>query len=110
MTNFQIPFDLSFEDKIIGGKLSLRQAIWFSVPVGFFMMIIQRPQLFVNYLENGATTVNFLNILMIFFFEVFMLAISSTFSFVRINGLYLDSYVLLRVKFLFRKKVIKHYE
>ncbi len=109
MTNYQIPFDLSFEDKIIGGKLSLRQAIWMIVPIGIFMIAIQNPDTFYITTENSRV-LNITVITIFILFEMFLFTIASCFSFISVNGMTLDNYLYKMVKYNLNKNKIKHYE
>lgn len=110
MTNYKIPFDLSYEDKIIGGKLSIRQAIWFAVPVLLLLLSMQKTTIFMIKLPNGEEVLNWGFILTFTFVELILLIIASVFSFIKINGVYLDSYLIGLIKFKLRRKVIKNDE
>ncbi|MEG0296738.1 MAG: PrgI family protein [Clostridium sp.] len=109
MTNYQIPFDLSFEDKIIGGKLSLRQAIWLIVPIGIFMVGIQNPDNFYTITENSRV-LNITAITMFILFELILFTIASCFSFITVNGMSLDNYLYKVIKYNLNKNKVKHYE
>ncbi|AQM58635.1 MAG: PrgI family protein [bacterium] len=110
MTNYKIPFDLSYEDKIIGGKLSIRQALWFAIPVGLILFSMQRTTIFMTKLPNGENVLNFGFIAAFIFVEAILMIIASIFSFTKVNGIYLDSYLMGLIKFKCRRKIIKNDE
>ena len=106
MRNFRIPYNLNFEDKIIGGKLSIRQAMWYGMPVGLLMLSMQSQSFYMN--KNGTVKVD--NIVLMFFIELILTTIATIFSFVKVNKVTIGQYIFLKIRFMFRKKVIKHYE
>lgn len=110
MTNYKIPFDLSYEDKIIGGKLSIRQALWFLIPVLLLLLSMQKTTIFMTKLPNGEEVLNWGFIFIFAFMELILMIIASVFSFTKVNGVYLDSYLMGLIKFKFRRKIIKNDE
>lgn len=100
MRNYKIPFDFNFEDKIIGGKLSMRQAMWFAVPVVLFMGAIQFPGMLSSWKKIFVFAI----------IEIILFTIAILFSFINIEQISLDKYILLKIKFKLRKRRIKNYE
>lgn len=107
MTNYRIPFNITFEDKVIGGKLSIRQALWFAVPVIRFFFKIQNPGYFINTYThefNSSGALFFIITEIVLFIAAFLL------SFLKVSGVFLDHFLVYRIKFLSHKNTIKRYE
>lgn len=109
MRRFPVPFDLEFEDKIIGGKLSIRQAIWLGIPILVGFVGMSSPSIYMHSV-NGVNRLLW-GKLILFLLEVLILAIvSCIFAFTKKKGLTLDKYIFKSIKYKLSRNVIKHYE
>ncbi|ARC83107.1 prgI family protein [Clostridium argentinense CDC 2741] len=105
MRRFTVPFDIDFEDKIIGGKYSLRQAGWLILPIFYAFFSFSNKN---SFIRNG-------NIIWIsVIFKIFIIGllgfVAIIFAFHKKNQINYDKYLLKLFKFTCRKKIFKSYE
>lgn len=87
MRNFKIPFDVSSEEKIFKGILSLRQMAYMSLNlISIALLFIEIP-LFIR-------IVLFLTLVITF----------SLFAFFQVDGIYFDKYLIYFLKYLKKDK------
>lgn len=105
MRRFTVPFDMDFEDKIIGGKYSLRQAGWLMIPIIYGLFSFSNKN---SFIRNGRFSWT------VVIFKIFILAIlgfiAAIFAFYKKHETNYDKYILKLLKFTFRKKTFKPYE
>ena len=90
MRLYKIPFDIKHEEKVFGGYLSIRQALYLLLTIlsaGVLLIPIQK------WIRIAA---------FLFFATIFL-----TFSFIKINETRLDRYVANIIVYIFRKKKFK---
>lgn len=61
-------------------------------------------------LSNGEEVLNWGFIFVFAFVELILMIIASIFRFIKVNGIYLDSYLMGLIKFKLRRKFIKNDE
>lgn len=106
MRKFVVPFDMDFEDKIIGGKYSLRQAGWLIVPILLGFIFFRSKDVFIN--EKGQ--ILWISIFFKIIFLIILALLSLILAFYQKNHINFDKYLIKSLKFKLRKKVFKHYE
>ena len=109
MTNYNIPFDMYFEDKIFGGKLTLKQGACYILPIAFTILLVSNNSLTTT-VVNGQRVVSTGLILYYVIIDIILLIISTIFAFVRINGYSLAGYLIKSLQFTLRQKDIKFYQ
>lgn len=90
MRLYKIPFDIKHEEKVFGGYLSIRQALYLLLTIlsaGVLLIPIQK----------------WIRIVVFLFFATIFL----TFSFIKVNETRLDRYVANIIVYIFRKKKFK---
>jgi hypothetical protein len=87
MRVFKIPFVVEEEEKVFGGYISIRQALYI-----FFCLI--------------GVRIFWLNMSLGLKITLFILytALMMSFAFLKVNGVFFDSYVMTLIKYLTRKK------
>ncbi len=103
MRRFTVPFDIEFEDKIIGGKLSLRQVGWFTIPVIHIFWFFSK-------LSSNISNISILSLIINILICLILVSISCIFSFYKKNTLTYDKYLIKKFKFMIRRKDYKFYE
>jgi hypothetical protein len=106
MRRFPVPFDLlEFEDKIFGGYLSIRQAIWILSPIviGFFIFMDASSYMKHSQILWGSILLRLLLLLVAEIIGVIM-------SFGRKKNMAIDKYLLKSFRYHYSKNTIKHYE
>ncbi|EGS5728745.1 PrgI family mobile element protein [Clostridium perfringens] len=109
MTNYNIPFDMNFEDKILGGKLTLKQGACYIVPVLLAIILVSNNSLTTTVVD-GQKVVNMGLVIYYIIIEIILTIISTIFAFVRVNGYSLIGYLIKSLKFFIREKDIKFYQ
>ena len=89
MNIYKVPFDFAHEEKIFGGYLSLRQAIY------LVLGISSAGILFIPHIPMTLKVIIFLTT-----FITFLI-----FTFLKINEIYADRHFLNIIKYIFRKKI-----
>lgn len=89
MNIYKVPFDFAHEEKIFGGYLSLRQAIY------LVLGIASAGILFIPHIPMTLKVIIFLTT-----FIAFLI-----FAFLKINEIYADRHFLNIIKYIFRKKI-----
>ena len=90
MRLYKIPFDIKHEEKVFGGYLSIRQALYLLLTIlsaGILLIPIQKWIMIAVFL---------------FFATIFL-----TFAFIKVNETRLDRYVANIIVYIFRKKKFK---
>lgn len=90
MRLYKIPFDIKHEEKVFGGYLSIRQALYLLLTIlsaGILLIPIQK----------------WIRITVFLFFAVIFLS----FAFIKVSETRLDRYVVNIITYLFRKKKFK---
>lgn len=103
MRRFRVPFDIEFEDKIIGGRISLRQAAWFALPI---MHIFS----FLSKLGSNKGSITAVSLILNLFLFVVLASVSAVFAFYKKNTLTYDKYIIKKIKFMMRRKDYKFYD
>lgn len=105
MRRFPVPFDLKFEDKIIGGFLSLREAAWIFTPSIIGMLSLLNPSSFIKdgHIQGGKVVFKIVRILI-------YTGIGAAMALYKKHNLTLDKYLIKSIKHKFSKNSIKHYE
>lgn len=89
MRLYKIPFDIKHEEKVFGGYLSIRQALYLLLTIlsaGILLIPIQK----------------WIRAVFLFFATIFL-----SFAFIKVNETRLDRYVVNIVVYIFRKKKFK---
>lgn len=107
MRMFPIPFDISKEDKIIGGKLSIRQLLWFSLPVILLLVLFLANT---GYLERTTSgiKIRYLSLTIRLFVLILAVIVSVIMNYVKINMQNADSYFIKLLKYWFRHKTFRY--
>ena len=90
MRLYKIPFDIKHEEKVFGGYLSIRQALYLLLTIlsaGILLIPIQK----------------WIRVAVFLFFATIFL----TFAFIKVNETRLDRYVVNIIVYIFRKKKFK---
>lgn len=90
MRLYKIPFDIKHEEKIFGGYLSIRQAL-------YLLLIILSAGIFFIPIQKWIRITIFLSFALTFL----------SFAFINVNETRLDRYVVNIISYLFRKKKFK---
>lgn len=89
MREFKIPYDISHEEKILGGYLSLRQIGYCAIAATSLAIFFTHIHIFIKIL-----------------FVLLVLAFTMSCSFIKINGLYFDKHLKYYLKFKKRNKCL----
>lgn len=90
MKFYKIPFDIKHEEKVFGGYLSIRQAL-------YLLLIILSAGIFLLPIQTWIKITIFLILTIIFL----------SFAFVKVKETKLDRYAVSIIKYLFRNKKFK---
>lgn len=93
MRIYKIPFQTDFEDKIIGGYLTVRQFGF----IVFLPIILSLPVYFILF---------FIPLVVKIMMTLFNIMVGIAFAFVKINGVYLEKYLLKMFRFFFTNRTI----
>jgi len=119
MRYFPIPFTVDEEEKVFGGYVSLRQALyiflsmlgirifWFPLPLIFSLR--QALYIFLSMLGIRIFWFPLPLIFRIILFIIFA-GLMTAFGFLKIGGVYFDSYTIMVVKYLLRRKKYRYGE
>ena len=89
MQVYQVPYSYEHEEKIFGGYISLRQAIYLILAI----------------CSMGLFFVPNINISVKITFVLLVASICLTFAFAKIEGAYADRYFIYVCKYIFKKKI-----
>lgn len=107
MRIFPIPFDIQKEDKIIGGKLSIRQLIWLTLPASLLLLLLLVNTDYIHKTESGMR-INSIS-LTIRITIIFIATVIAVFmSYVKLNMQNADAYCWKLLKYWFRKKTYRY--
>ena len=91
MRLYKIPFDIKHEEKVFGGYLSIRQALYLLVTIlSAGILLIKKKK--------------WIRIAVFLFFAIIFLS----FAFIKVNETRLDRYVVNIILYIFRKKKFKY--
>ncbi len=108
MTQYNIPFDMKFEDKILGGKLTLKQFAYYVPALILGGMLITHSSAFAK--KAGTINIDFGLLIYYIVIEIILLLIATVFAFTKVNGDSLAGYLIKKLRFLLRKRVIRFYK
>lgn len=106
MTQYPVPFDIKFEDKIFGGKYSMYQ-VYCLIPAGIWIFLISPIS---STMVNNQKVMDPSRVVVCVIIEIIFALIGLTFAFIKVNELNLFQYYFKRTKFKYRKRNIKFYE
>lgn len=109
MTNYRIPFDMKFEDKIFNGMLTVKQLIFF-IPSILLVGILWNTPSLSTVVVNGKSCVNWVVVVPVMFIAIILFILAGLFALIIVNGESLDEYLISSIKFKLRKKDITFYE
>ena len=93
MQVYQVPYNYEHEEKIFGGYISLRQAIYLILAI----------------CSMGLFFVPNINISVKITFALLVTSICLTFAFAKTEGAYADRYFIYVCKYIFKKKDRRHF-
>lgn len=109
MTQYNIPFDTHFEDKILGGKLTLKQGACYLPPLILTIVLFSSNSLTTTVI-NGKRVVDISLVIYFILIDLILIIISTIFAFVRINGFSLLKYIYKKVSFSLQETIVKYYK
>lgn len=109
MRRFPVPFDLDFEDKIVGGKFSMRQALWIFAPVFFGIFTFTNPARF-SVTVDGQSVIIWSKILLRLIEILVFSVIGVIMAFYKKHDISIDKYILKCIKYELDKRSVKFYE
>lgn len=109
MTNFKVPFEVKFEDKIIGGLMTVRQAVWFILPLIIIGLLVEDHSLTTKII-NGHKCMNWPVIIPLVLLAIILTIISIIFAFNKVEGENLDKYLFKKFKYTYTNTKIKYYK
>lgn len=104
MRQFQVPFDLSTEDKIIGGYLSFRQFFWFMLPGIALIFLFMNTSGYINKTNEGLN-VDIISITWRILIIIVLTILAATMSLLKIKGLNADKYYMKKILYKIRPKI-----
>lgn len=104
MRQFPVPFDLSTEDKIIGGYLSFRQFFWFMVPGVSLILLFMNTSEYLYKTSNGFN-INIISVICRSIIVIILLILAFVMALLKIKGLNADKYYGKKILYKVRTKI-----
>ena len=107
--DFSVPYVVEFEDKIIGGKYTLRQALWVSPALFYVLTSIMGIS---NQMSatNAPLDINKLTVQIIIAMFLFVIGYVAGFIKHSETNTYYDKYIMKKINFSLRRRKVRYYD
>ena len=109
MRNFGVPFGINKEDKIIGGVVSIRQAMWLAIPLITVIALFIVDRTYITKVA-GETVIDPLKIAIKLVITLVIGMITLFLAFGTMDGASADKYTGRLIKYKMRKKKVTYNE
>jgi len=107
--DFSVPYVVAFEDKIIGGKYTLRQALWMSPALFYAITAIMGISTKMSE-SNAPLDVSKLTVQIIISMLLFTIGYIAGFIKHSKTNTYYDKYFMKKMAFSLRKRKVRYYD